>query len=83
MKNTSYHCPYDLVDTKVNAIYIVHKIRDDGTGTEHNYLFSCGMSDNHRGVYFLKDEKTMRVDGIAGKPQYIDILNIPTSYLNP
>ena len=22
-----YHCPYDLVDNKVNAIYIVYKIR--------------------------------------------------------
>ena len=48
MKNSVYHCPYDLVDNKVNAIYIVHKIRDyDSTGTEHNYLFSCGTSDNH------------------------------------
>ena len=23
MKNTAYHCPYDLVDNQVNAIYIV------------------------------------------------------------
>ena len=39
MKNTAYHCPYDLIDAKVNAIYIVYKIRDyDGAGTEHNYL---------------------------------------------
>ena len=51
VKNTAYHSPYDLVDNKVNAIYIVYKIRDyDGTGTEHNYLFFCGMNDNHRGV---------------------------------
>ena len=58
-KNTAYQSPYDLVDNKVNAIYIVYKIRDyDATGTEHNYLFSCGMDDNHRGVCFLKDEKT-------------------------
>ena len=62
MKNTAYHC-------KVNAIYIVYKIRDyvDGGG-EHNYLFSCGMDDNHRGVCFLNDEKTMRVYGVAAKP---------------
>ena len=54
MKNTTYHCPYDLIDNKVNAIYIVYTIRDyDSTGTEHNYLFSCGMSHNHRGVCFL------------------------------
>ena len=51
MKNTAYHCHYDLVDDKVNAIYIVYKIRDyNGTGTEHNYHFSCGMNDNHRGI---------------------------------
>ena len=62
MKNTAYHCPYDFIDNKVNAIYIVYKIRDyDSTGIEHNYLFPCGMSNNHHDVYFLKDEKTMRV----------------------
>ena len=84
MKYSAYHCPYDLVDNKVNAIYIVYKIRNyDITGTEHNYLFSCGMSDNHRGVCFLKDEKTMRVYGVAGKPNYMDISNFPTSYYNP
>ena len=85
MKNTAeYHCPYDLVDYKVNAIYIVYKIRGyDSTGIEHNYLFSCGMSDNHRGVCFLKDEKTMRVYDVTGKPHYIDISNFPTSYYNP
>ena len=27
MKNSAYHCPYDLVDNKVNDIYIVYKIR--------------------------------------------------------
>ena len=60
MKNTAYHSPYDLVDNKVNAIYIVYKIRNyDGTGIEQNYIFSCGMNDNHRGVCFLKDENTM------------------------
>ena len=84
MKNTAYHCPYDLVDNKVNAIYIVYKIRDyDGAGTEHNYLYSCGMSDNHRDVCFLKNEKTMRVYCVAAKPHYMDISNFPTSYYNP
>ena len=84
MKNTAYHCPYYLVDSKVNAIYIIYKIRDyDSTGTEYNYLFYCEMSDNHRGVCFLKDEKTMRVYGEAGKPHYIYISNFPTSYFNP
>ena len=82
MTNTAY--PYDLVDNKGNAIYIVYKIRDyDGTGTEHNYLFSCGMNDNHRGVCFLKDEKTMRVYGVADKPHYVDISNFPTNYYHP
>ena len=58
MRNTAYYIPYDLVDNKVNAIYIVYKIRNyDGTDTEHNYLFFCGMSDNHRGVCFLKNKK--------------------------
>ena len=55
MKNSGYHCSYDLIDNEVNAIYIVYKIRDyDSTGREHNYHFSCGMGDNHRGVCFLK-----------------------------
>ena len=72
MRNSAYHCPYDLVDNEVNAIYIVYKIKDyDSTGTEHNYLFSGGM-DNHRDVCFLKDEKTMRVYGVAGKPNYME-----------
>ena len=52
MKNTAYHCPYGLVDNKVNAIYIVYKIRDYiSSGTEHNYLLSCGTSDNHGGIW--------------------------------
>ena len=68
----------------MNAIYIVYKIRKyDSTGTEHNYIFSCGMDDNHRGVCFLKDEKTMRVYGVASKPNYMDISNFSTSYYNP
>ena len=41
------------------------------------------MDDNHRVVCFLKDEKTMRVYGVAGKPNYMDISNFPTSYYNP
>ena len=32
---------------------------------------------------FLKDEKTMRVYGVADKPHYMDISNFPTSYYNP
>ena len=84
MNNTAYHSPYDLVDNKVNTIYIVYKIRNyDGTGIEHNYLFSCGMGDNHRGICFLRDEKTMRVYGLADNPHYMDISNFPTSYYNP
>ena len=71
----------------MNAIYIVYKIRKyDSTGTEQNYLFSCGMGDNHRGICFLEDKKTMRVygvAGVAGKHNYMDILNFPTSYYNP
>ena len=39
MKNSAYHCPYDLVSNKVNAIYIIYKIRKyDSTGSEHYYL---------------------------------------------
>ena len=38
MKNSAYHRPYDLASNKVNAIYIVYKIRKyDSTGTKHNY----------------------------------------------
>ena len=38
MKNSAYLRPYDLIDNKVNAIYIVYKIRDyDSTGTSQNY----------------------------------------------
>ena len=84
MKNTAYDSPYDLVVNKVNAIYIVYKIRNyDGTDTEHNYLFSCGMGDNHRGICFLTDEKTMRVYGVAEQPHYMDTPNFPTIYYNP
>ena len=84
MKNSAYYCHYDLTNNKVNAIYIVYKIRKyDSTGTEHNYLFSCGMGDNHRVICFLKDEKTMRVYGVAGKPTHMDISNFPISYYNP
>ena len=84
MKNSAYHCPYDLASNKVNAIYIVYKIgKYDSTGTEYNYLFFCGMGGNHRGISFLKDEKTMRVYGVADKPTHMDISNFPTSYYNP
>ena len=58
----------------MNAIYMVYKIRKyDGTGMEHNYLFSCGMGDNHRGICFIKDKKTMRVHSAVGdrKPSYM------------
>ena len=85
MKNSVYYFPYDLASNEVNAIYVVHKIRKyDGSGTEHNYLFSCGMSDNHRGICFREDEKTMRIHGAVGdrKPDYMDISNFPTSYYN-
>ena len=34
-------------------------------------------------VCFLKDEKAMRVYGVADKPHYMDISNFPTSYCNP
>ena len=86
MKNSAYHCPYALAGNKVNVIYIVYKIRKyDSTGTEHNYLFSCGMGDNHRGICFLKDEKTTRQYRAVGdhKPTHMDISNFPTSYYNP
>ena len=76
MKNSAYHCPYDLASNKMNAIYIVYKIKKYySTGTEHNY---CG-------ICFLKDEKTMRVYSAVGdrKPDYIDISNFPTRYYNP
>ena len=84
MKNSAYHCPYDLASNKVNAIYyIVYKMRKyDSTGMEHNYLFSCGMGDNPRGICFPKDEKTMGIHGVAGKPTHMDILNFLTSYMN-
>ena len=39
-----------------------------------NTIISCGMDDNHRGVCFLKGERTMRVYGVAGSPyNYMDI----------
>ena len=76
-----YHCPYDLASNKVNAIYIVYKIRK----YEHNYLFTCGMGDNHRGICFLKDEMTMKVYDAVGdsKLDNMDISNFPTSHYNP
>ena len=43
------------------------------------------MGDNHRGISFLEDEKTMRVYDAVGdrKPDYMDISNFPTSHYNP
>ena len=78
---------YDLASNKVNAIYIVYKIRKyDITGTEHNYLFSCGMGDNHRGICFLKDEKTMRVHGAIGdfvrSPIWIFRISLPVTIIH-
>ena len=74
MKN---RCPNDLVDNKVNAIYIIYKKRKyDSTDTEHNYLFSCGMDNNHRGLCFLEDEKTTSVYGVAGVSPIIWIFQI-------
>ena len=54
----------------------------ESTGTEHNYLFSCGMCDNHRGICFLDE---IGVYGVVGdrKPDYMDIPNFHTSYYNP
>ena len=49
-----------------------------------NSAYPCSY-DNHRGICFLEDEKTMRVYGAVGdrKPDYMDISNFPTSYYNP
>ena len=71
MKNSTYHCPSDLTNNKVNAIYIVYKIRDyDSIGAEHNYLHSCGMDNNHCGVS-------------GGPYNYMGISNFLASYYNP
>ena len=40
------------------------------------------MGDSRRDLCFLKDEKTMRVYGVAGTA-YMDISNFHTSYANP
>ena len=42
-------------------------------------ITSCGMGDNHRGIFFLEKEKTTRVHGVAGKPTNMNISNFPTS----
>ena len=39
------------------------------------------MNDNHRGICFLKDEKTMRVYGVADKPHYMDI-SLPATIIH-
>ena len=83
MKNSTYHCPYDFVSNKANAIYIVYKVRKyDSTGLEHNFHFSCGMGDNYLGICFLKDEKTMRVHGAVGNhksPIWIFQVSLPVT----
>ena len=67
MKNSAYYFPYYLANNKVNAIYMVYKIRKyDGTGTEHNYLFSYGMGGSHHGICFHENGKTMRVHIAVG-----------------
>ena len=82
------HCSYDLACNKVNAIHIVYKIRKyNSTGTEHNYLFSCGMDYNHRGICFLKEEKTMRVYRVLKEQKTIRVYGVlrdrkSTSYYN-
>ena len=74
---------YDLADNKVNDISIVYKMRKhDSTALEHNYLFPVEWTIIIV-VCFLKDEKTMRVYGVSGKPTHMDISNFPTSYYNP
>ena len=50
---------------------------------EQSEITSGRMGDNNRGICFLKDDKTMRLYGAAGKPDYMDISNFPTSYYNP
>ena len=81
-KNSAYHCPYDLANNKVNAIYIVYKIRKyDSTGLEHNYRFFFGMGDNHRSICILNDERTMGVYGVAGMPTLpVTIIHAELSY---
>ena len=48
-------------------------------------ITSSPVDDNHRGICFLKDEKTMRVYDAFGdrKSTYMDISNFPSSYYNP
>ena len=48
-----------------------------------NTITYCGMDNNHCGVCFLKDKMTMRVYGVAGKSNYMDISNFSRSYNNP
>ena len=58
VKNSAYHPPYDLVDKQSVCHLYSYKIRKyDSTGTEHNYLISCGLDDNHCGVCFLKEKR--------------------------
>ena len=53
-------------------VYMI--INYDGSGTEHNYLFSRGMGKNHYGICFLKVEE--RVYGAdTGTRIYMDVKN--------
>ena len=81
MKNTAYYSPYDFISNKVNAVYMVYKIRNyDGNDTEHNYLFCCGMGKHHRGICFLEDERAMRVYGAdTDTGIYMDVKTFPNS----
>ena len=40
------------------------------------------MSDNHHGICFLEDEKTMIVCGVAGKPTHMDISHFPVTIIH-
>ena len=72
MKNSVYHCPYDLIDNRVNAIYIVYIIRKyDSTGTEHNYLFSCGFDRYVESVEMYNYYKSIPFGLIAAWMTYL------------
>ena len=53
-------------------------IASAGSGKEHNYLFSCRMGENRRGVLFLNDKWTMSVYGAATGGSYINVKDFPT-----
>ena len=40
-RNTAYHCTYDFINNKLNAVNVVYKITAyTGSDKEHNYIFS-------------------------------------------